>query len=112
MNEFVNGGFSKALNNYRGRVHQWALPLDEHQFWSKPFSYGNSFGHLVLHLTGNLNYYLGSQLLNTGYIRNRELDAIRVLAHQAAVEFTNTPLFRCLLEPVIFDRPTILGRLG
>jgi hypothetical protein len=25
-----------------------------------------------LHLTGNLNYYIGSQIENTGYIRDRE----------------------------------------
>lgn len=74
MTDVVNAGFSKALSNYLAKVHQWAAPLNEHQFWTKPFAHGNSFGHLVLHLTGNLNYYLGSQLLRTGYIRNRELE--------------------------------------
>jgi Protein of unknown function (DUF1572) len=74
MNDVICAGFVKALRNYATRVHQWAAPLDEQQFWSKPFDHGNSFGHLVLHLTGNLNYYLGQQLLNTGYIRNRELE--------------------------------------
>lgn len=74
MSNAINTGFTKALNNYRDRVQKWAAPLDEHQFWAKPFSFGNSFGHLVLHLTGNLNYYLGSQLLDTGYIRNRDLE--------------------------------------
>ena len=74
MTDVLNAGFSKALSSYRAKVHPWAAPLDEHQFWSKPFAHGNSFGHLVLHLTGNLNYYLGSQFLNTGYIRNRELE--------------------------------------
>ena len=41
------------------------------QFWQKPFPYGNSFGHLVLHLTGNLNYYIGAQIAQTGYVRDR-----------------------------------------
>jgi hypothetical protein len=29
-------------------------------------------GHLVLHLTGNLNYFVGAQLGHTGYVRDRE----------------------------------------
>jgi hypothetical protein len=53
------------------RVRELAAPLTEKQFWSKPFPYGNSFGHLVLHLTGNLNYYIGAQIANTAYVRDR-----------------------------------------
>ena len=40
------------------RVRELAAPLTDQQFWTKPYPYGNSFGHLVLHLTGNLNYYI------------------------------------------------------
>jgi hypothetical protein len=53
------------------RIRELAAPLTNIQFWQKPFPYGNSFGHLVLHLTGNLNYYIGSQIANTGYVRDR-----------------------------------------
>jgi len=53
------------------RVRELAGPLTNSQFWQKPFPYGNSFGHLVLHLTGNLNYYIGAQIANTGYLRDR-----------------------------------------
>jgi hypothetical protein len=53
------------------RVRELASPLSESQFWQKPFPFGNSFGHLVLHLTGNLNYYIGAQIANTGYVRDR-----------------------------------------
>jgi len=53
------------------RVRELASPLTNAQFWQKPFPYGNSFGHLVLHLTGNLNYYVGAQIANTGYVRDR-----------------------------------------
>src|ERR1700736_5819114 len=53
------------------RIHELAAPLTEGQFWQKPFPYGNSFGHLVLHLTGNLNYYIGTQIAKTGYVRDR-----------------------------------------
>jgi len=53
------------------RVRELAAPLTNAQFWQKPFPYGNSFGHLVLHLTGNLNYYIGAQIAKIGYIRDR-----------------------------------------
>jgi|SRR5579862_2852644 len=54
------------------RIRELATPLNESEFWTKPYPYGNSFGHLVLHLTGNLNYYIGAQIANTGYVRDRE----------------------------------------
>jgi len=53
------------------RIGELAAPLTETQFWRRPFPYGNSFGHLVLHLTGNLNYYIGAQIAETGYVRDR-----------------------------------------
>ncbi|MEI2737169.1 MAG: hypothetical protein V9F01_00120 [Chitinophagaceae bacterium] len=34
----------------------------------------NSAGNLCLHLVGNLNTYIGAELGQTGYIRNRELE--------------------------------------
>jgi hypothetical protein len=55
-----------------GKVRELAAPLTDEQFWRKPFPFGNSFGHLVLHLTGNLNYYLGAQVAGTGYVRDRD----------------------------------------
>jgi hypothetical protein len=53
-------------------VHKWVDPLTQEQFWHNPFSYGNSVGHLILHLTGNLNYYIGARVAETGYIRHRD----------------------------------------
>ena len=53
------------------RVRELAAPLTNAQFWHKPYPYGNSFGNLVLHLTGNLNYYIGAQIAGTGYVRDR-----------------------------------------
>jgi uncharacterized damage-inducible protein DinB len=40
----------------------------------RPYSYGNSIGHLLLHLTGNLSYYIGAEIGGTGYVRNRPLE--------------------------------------
>jgi hypothetical protein len=56
---------------FAGVVRDLAAPLSEEQFWTKPFPFGNSFGHLVLHLTGNLSYYIGAQIAGTGYVRDR-----------------------------------------
>jgi uncharacterized damage-inducible protein DinB len=53
------------------RIRELAGPLSHSQFWQKPFPFGNSFGHLVLHLAGNLNYYIGAQIAKTGYVRDR-----------------------------------------
>jgi hypothetical protein len=53
------------------RIHELAKPFTNARFWQKPFPFGNSFGHLVLHLTGNLNYYIGAQIARTGYVRDR-----------------------------------------
>jgi uncharacterized damage-inducible protein DinB len=75
MSDFSNtiaNGLSQAYQDYARRVHTLAAQLSEEQFWRKPYAYGNSFGHLVLHLTGNLNYYIGAQIAQTGYVRNRE----------------------------------------
>src|ERR1700687_84597 len=57
-----------------GVLHELAAPLTQEQFWAKPFAFGNSFGHLVLHLTGNLNYYIGAQIAGTGYVRDRPVE--------------------------------------
>jgi hypothetical protein len=63
------------------RVHEWVDPLTTEQIWARPFDFqrknhkdGNSVGHLLLHLTGNLNYYIGAQVAGTGYVRNRPLE--------------------------------------
>lgn len=54
------------------QVHKWVDPLTHEQFWRNPYGYGNTAGHLILHLTGNLNYYIGARIAGTGYLRNRD----------------------------------------
>jgi len=54
------------------QVHKWVDPLTQEQFWHNPFSFGNSVGHLILHLSGNLSYYIGARVAETGYVRNRD----------------------------------------
>jgi hypothetical protein len=71
INETLSAVLSDRYGLNAARVHELAAPLNDAQFWRKPFPYGNSFGHLVLHLTGNLNYYIGAQIAKTGYVRDR-----------------------------------------
>ena len=44
-----------------------AEALGEEQFWRRPFRFGNSFEHVVLHLTGNRNFHVGAEIAGTGY---------------------------------------------
>src|SRR5437868_2576374 len=67
LSSVLTGHYTKNAT----RVHELAGPLTNAQFWQKPFPFGNSFGHLVLHLSGNLNYYIGAQIAQTGYVRDR-----------------------------------------
>ena len=68
----VTSSFSGHYQDLARKVRELAAPLTDEQFWRKPFAFGNSFGHLVLHLTGNLNYYIGAQIAGTGYVRDRD----------------------------------------
>jgi uncharacterized damage-inducible protein DinB len=62
----------EELEKLRDEVRTLAEPLSEREFWAKPLDPGNSVGHLVLHLSGNLNHFVGAQMGGTGYVRQRE----------------------------------------
>lgn len=72
LSEAVTVGFQNYYRYIAAHLHKWADPLTQEQFWRKPYPYGNSVGHLVLHLTGNLSYYIGARVAENGYIRNRD----------------------------------------
>jgi uncharacterized damage-inducible protein DinB len=74
LNQTIASDLTARYKKLAGWLHEMAAPLSEQQFWAKPFAFGNSFGHLVLHLTGNLNYYIGAQIAATGYVRDRPLE--------------------------------------
>ncbi len=74
LSESVCKAFVSEYRHRAAELHKWVDPLSEDQFWRNPFSHGNSVGHLVLHLTGNLSYYVGARIAGTGYVRNRDLE--------------------------------------
>lgn len=45
---------------------------NEEDLWKIRGSVKNSGGNLVLHIIGNLNFYIGTTLAHTGYVRNRD----------------------------------------
>jgi uncharacterized damage-inducible protein DinB len=61
-----------GLEQLAQAVRQLAEPLTDDELWAKPVEPGNSIGHLILHLTGNLNHFVGAQLGGSGYVRDRE----------------------------------------
>jgi hypothetical protein len=74
LTETLSSSMTTRYLKLADMVRELAAPLSEEQFWSKPFGFGNSLGHLVLHLTGNLSYYIGAQIAQTGYVRDRPLE--------------------------------------
>jgi DinB superfamily len=72
LSDTIASALIHAYRDFARRVRALSENLSEEQFWTKPYPYGNSFGHLTLHLTGNLNYYIGAQIAGTGYVRDRE----------------------------------------
>jgi uncharacterized damage-inducible protein DinB len=71
LSSLVSQSLSAHYDRVRRRVHDLVEPLSTEQLWQRPFPYGNSVGHLLLHLTGNLSYYIGTQIAASGYVRDR-----------------------------------------
>lgn len=72
LTQAVQAALIEELEQLRDAFRKGAEPLTDEQLWRKPLEPGNSIGHLVLHLTGNLNHFVGGQLGKTGYVRDRE----------------------------------------
>ena len=53
-------------------IEEISLYKDETLLWKVHPGIANSAGNLCLHLTGNLNHFIGAVLGKTGYIRNRD----------------------------------------
>src|SRR5260370_38111611 len=68
----ISSDFLSYYEYIAAHVHKWVDPLTQEQFWHNAFGYGNSAGHLILHLTGNLNYYIEARIAETGYIGNAD----------------------------------------
>jgi uncharacterized damage-inducible protein DinB len=75
MNElanFIESALASEVEELRDSIKKLVEPLSYEELWKKPLEPGNSVGHLILHLTGNLNHFVGYHLGKTSYVRDRE----------------------------------------
>lgn len=63
--------FKRDLNQLKIEIESYQ---NEKTLWEISQDINNSAGNLCLHLLGNLNTYIGSELGNTGYVRYRDLE--------------------------------------
>jgi len=61
--------FEKDINKL---IDEISLYKNESDLWILKGDIKNSPGTLTLHITGNLQHFIGAQLGNTGYIRQRD----------------------------------------
>ncbi len=61
--------FTRDLNKLKTEILTYR---SEENIWITDKEIKNSGGNLCLHLIGNLNTYIGAQMGNSGYLRNRE----------------------------------------
>jgi hypothetical protein len=71
----VSGDFARSLvRELEGFKRELAEFPDDETIWKTAGGITNSAANLALHLAGNLQYFIGSVLGGTGYIRNREAE--------------------------------------
>lgn len=100
------------------RVERFFRSVPKESLFIKPYPYGNSVGHLVLHLTGNLHHYVGAGIAGTGYKRDREREFHEVnppepedaiAAFQSAIDLVVATIESlddaALVKPVINQKP-------
>ena len=63
--------FNRDLKRVIKEIEEYNNEVD---IWKIKGQINNSAGNLCLHLVGNLKTYIGKELGNTNYIRNRELE--------------------------------------
>lgn len=63
--------FFRDVNRLRNEIEQYQQEIT---LWQIEGSIANSAGNLCLHLIGNLNTYIGKELGQSGYVRNRDLE--------------------------------------
>jgi hypothetical protein len=76
----------------------------EKNIWKVQGNIANTAGNLCLHLIGNLNTYIGAEMGNTGYVRQRELEfSKRDLPRELLIQEVEKT--RQMIEKVLSDFP-------
>jgi len=71
MKEWIRTVMTRELRALRREVESYPSDAD---LWRIVPGIANPGGNLVLHLAGNLQYFVGNVLGHTGYVRNREAE--------------------------------------
>lgn len=89
LNETLTSLFERDLKKV---IEELKLYNNETDLWEIKSGISNSGGNLALHLLGNLNTYIGKNIGNTGYIRDRPLEfSAKNIASSAIIkDFENT----------------------
>ena len=61
--------FDRDLKKLKSEIESYK---NESNIWNTDKNISNSAGNICLHLIGNLNWFVGAQFGNTGFIRQRE----------------------------------------
>lgn len=69
--ESLKSLYSRDLNKLKAEIESYR---NEDAIWKTDQNIANSAGNLCLHLVGNLNNFIGAELGNTGYVRQRDLE--------------------------------------
>jgi uncharacterized damage-inducible protein DinB len=71
LTETLKSLFDRDLNKLKVEIESYQ---NESQMWVIDKNISNSAGNLCLHLIGNINNFIGTELGKTGYVRNRPLE--------------------------------------
>nr|WP_315031535.1 DinB family protein [uncultured Chryseobacterium sp.] len=71
ITESLRSLYSRDLNKLKTEIEAYQ---NEENLWIIDKNISNSAGNLCLHLVGNLNHFIGAQIGNTDYIRDRDLE--------------------------------------
>ncbi len=104
----------RELRSLRGELEHYP---DEASLWITPEGLPNSAGTLALHVAGNLQHYIGAQLGQSGYVRDRprefaarNVPRSQILAEiDAAEEAIRATLPRLTAEQLEANYPETVG---
>lgn len=69
--ETLIGTYAARINDLKKEIESYE---NEECIWKTSADISNSGGNLCLHLVGNLNHFIGANLGDTGYVRERDLE--------------------------------------
>jgi DinB superfamily len=125
LSSAVQDQLAAYFEHVAARVGRYARALPHDKLWANPFAFGNSVGHLIVHLTGSLNHYIGAGIAGTGYVRDRPGEFAAVTGRSSdevlapfndtinmVVQTLRSQGSDGLMTPVLFGEPPVQNRFG